>query len=131
MNWLKPIGAAGGPGVFGLIGVALGDIGASLPFLVLAALIGGYVALDRRNSRYVVTTQRVYKKSGILRRATSEARMSDIHPLSTDESWLEWAFGKGTVQIDSTGATGILSLPGTDDHEQFEATIRDQQQLSE
>ncbi|RRJ28149.1 PH domain-containing protein [Halocatena pleomorpha] len=128
VNWLKLIGIGAFFALFGVLGVLTGDIGMSIPFIGVAALVGGYVYLDRKNTRYVVTTERVYKKSGILRRTTNEARMSDIHSLSTDESWAEWVFGKGTVQIDSTGATGILSLPGTTSHEQVEDMIRTQQQ---
>lgn len=108
----------------GILNLQTGDVGASLPFIGIAAVIGGYVFLSRQTCRYVVTTERVYKKSGILRQTTSEARIGVIHSLTTDAGFFEKRLGKGTVQIDSTGATGILVLTGTTDRERFANTIR-------
>lgn len=131
LYWWKELVVTVCLGVFGVTGVIKGDVGASLPFVGVAALIGGYVHLARRHSRYVVTTERVYKKVGLVKRTTSEARIADIHTLSTDETILERLIGEGTVQIDSTGAAGLLSLTGTDNHEHFANVIRKQQQLVE
>lgn len=63
-------------GVCGLIGIGLGDVGASLPFVAGGVLIGGVVVLARGRSHYVVTTQRVYTSVGLLRQSTSEAGLS-------------------------------------------------------
>lgn len=70
----------------------------------------------------------MYTKVGLLRRSTSEARIADIHSLSTKETLLERLLGEGTVRIDSTGVSGLLSLTGTADHEHVANTIRQQQQ---
>lgn len=128
LNWLKAITAAICIGGYGLIGVSLGDIGASIPFVASGILIIDAVVLSRRRSRYVVTTNRVYTKVGLLRRTISEARIADIHSLSTEESLLERLAGEGTVRIDSTGISGLMTLTGTTDHEHFANTIRQQQQ---
>ncbi len=128
LTWWKPLLATAFLALIGIPGMLAGNLGESLPIVALAALIGGYVYMSRKNSRYVVTNERVYKKYGWIRRTTTEARIEDIHSLTTDETILGRLLNEGVVQIDSTGASGLVGLPGTRNHEQFANIIRDQQQ---
>jgi uncharacterized membrane protein YdbT with pleckstrin-like domain len=112
-------------GLFVLLG---GAIALALLLWFLAVLLGVYVYVHRLYSRYTVTTDRVHKQIGLLHQTTSEARIADIHSLSTEASLLERLCGLGTVQIDSTGAAGLLSLDNLPNHKQVANTIREQQQ---
>lgn len=112
-------------GLFGLLG---GAIGTSLLLWFLAILLAAYVHIHRLSNRYIVTTDRVHKQIGLFHQTTSEARIADIHSLSTEASFIERLCGLGTIQIDSTGATGLLLLDNLPNHKQVANTIREQQQ---
>lgn len=112
----------------GLLGLLGGAIGTSLLLWFFAILLAAYVHVHRLSNRYIITTDRVHKQIGLLHQTTSEARIADIHSLSTEASFIERLCGLGTVQIDSTGAAGLLSLDNLPNHKQVANTIREQQQ---
>ena len=101
-----------------------GNVGGFITYLILAGLVGGYIALAQKKSRYIVTTERVKKNIGLLRKSTGETRITDIKSLSTNQGILDRIFSTGTVQIDSTGAGGLLGINGVQDHEKLAQLVR-------
>lgn len=130
-NWPKAIALGSVFVLAALGGIAGGDVGSFFGSIVVAGLVFGYVYLARNKSRYIVTDQRVKKNVGLLRNTTGETRIPDIRSLTTDQGLIERFLGKGTVQIDSTGAGGTLGISGVSDHEELAHLIREQQQKHE
>lgn len=83
--------------------------------------------LARRNARYVVTTERVIQKTGILGTSTNEYRIEDIRQLQTGASWSEKLLGHGNIQF-STGAGGsLITFAGVPNYQGISNSIREQQ----
>jgi len=84
--------------------------------------------LARRKSRYIVTNQRVIKKTGFLSTSTTEYRIEDIRQLQTGSSFIEGLLGNGNVQF-STGAGGsVITFGGVPDYQSVANSIRAEQQ---
>lgn len=130
-NWPKSMVLGAIFALAALGAIAGGEVGGFFGSVVVAGLIFGYVYLSRKSSRYIVSTERVKKNVGLLRNSTGETRIKDIRSLSTSQGIIERLFGKGTVQIDSTGAGGTLWIRGVADHEELANVIREQQQALE
>lgn len=130
-NWPKSILLAAIFGLAALGAIAGGEVGGFFGTVIVIGLVLGYVHLARSRSRYIVTNQRIKKNVGLLKSTTGEARISDIRSLSTNQGFIERFMGKGSVQIDSTGAGGTLGITGVSDHEELAHLIREQQQKAD
>jgi len=86
-----------------LAGVAAGaDIG--VPVVVAALLILLLVGLVRRlGTHYMVTTDRLRIRHGILARRVQQTRLDRVQNVNTDQSLLERLLGIGTVDFDTAG----------------------------
>lgn len=111
-----------------LIGIALLSIptlGFGLVFLIIPWL-------KRKNSRYIITDNRVIQKSGILNSHSKDYRIEDIRQLQTGASWFEKMLGHGNIQFaSSAGATSLITFSGISDYQSVANTIRTQQQDSD
>lgn len=84
--------------------------------------------LARRQSRYIVTSQRVIKKTGLIGSSTEEYRIDDIQQLQTGSGWLESLMGKGNISF-STGAGGAqITFGGVPNYKAVANSIRSEQQ---
>jgi membrane protein YdbS with pleckstrin-like domain len=84
--------------------------------------------LARRQSRYIVTSERVIKKTGLIGSSTEEYRIDDIRQLQTGSGWLESLLGKGNISF-STGAGGTqITFGGVPDYKSVANSIRAEQQ---
>lgn len=103
-------------------------VGSVLLMFVLVGFLTILVPiLARRNSRYVVTTERVIHKTGILGTSTNEYRIEDIRQLQTGASWSEKLAGHGNIRF-STGAGGsLITFGGVPNYEGIANSIREQQ----
>lgn len=126
-NWPILMGLAGLFGLTSLSALAQLEIGNFIGSMLVVGLLVGYVYYARKRSRYIVTNQRVVKNVGLLRSSTGETRIKDIRSLATNQGLLERLFGKGSIQIDSTGADGRLSIKGVKDYEHLANVIRERQ----
>lgn len=125
-NWPLALGLAGLFGLSSLSALAQFDT-AFFGSVMVTGLILGYVHYARKQSRYVVTNQRVIKNVGLIRNSSGETRIKDIRGLSTKQGLLERLFGKGSVMIDSTAAGGRLGIEGVKDYEHLANVIRERQ----
>lgn len=101
---------SGGPELWGyagsiLVGVLLLPVfGAGLPIL-----LGVYLTVSRME--YVISTQSVYKRTGVLSRTVTEIGLDKIQDTSYGQSLTGRKFGFGTVEISTAGSSGVeLSL---------------------
>lgn len=83
--------------------------------------------LARRNARYVVTTERVIQKSGILSTSTNEYRIEDIRQLQTGAAWGEKLRGNGNIQFSAGSGGSLITFDGGPDYQNIANTIREQQ----
>jgi uncharacterized membrane protein YdbT with pleckstrin-like domain len=86
------IGAlASGTGIAVLAGVVV------LGIVVLVGLV------KRKATRYVITTERLHIRRGILSKATQETRVQRVQNVNTEQSLFERILQVGTVDFDTAG----------------------------
>lgn len=105
-------------------------IGVVTSIMLIGLVILAYVWLARKNSRYVVTNQRILEVSGILGSSTTEYRISDIRQLQTGASWAEKVIGHGNLQF-STGSATTITFHGIPNYQEVANTIRELQREAE
>lgn len=92
-------------------------LGFGLVFLV-------YPFLARRSERYIITTDRVIHRSGLMSTTTNEYRIADIRGIQTGQSLMEKVFGSGNIKF--TAAGGTITFSGVPDAQQAANSIRRQ-----
>src|SRR5215211_6921895 len=100
---------------FYAVGVALVGVAAAIGALVsgvgLAILAGAVVLglvllvgfVKRMSTRYVITTERLHIRKGILRKATQETRVQRVQNVNTEQSVVDRLLRVGTVEFDTAG----------------------------
>jgi uncharacterized membrane protein YdbT with pleckstrin-like domain len=78
------------------VGVAVGAA------LVALVLIVGFV--KRMATRYMVSTQRLYIRRGILSKRVQQTRIDRVQNVNTDQSLVERILRVGTVDFDTAGS---------------------------
>ena len=69
--------------------------------LALVVLVG---FVKRMATRYVITTERLHIRRGILSKATQETRIQRVQNVNTDQSFFERIMQVGTVDFDTAGS---------------------------
>jgi uncharacterized membrane protein YdbT with pleckstrin-like domain len=102
--------------VFYLVGIVAVAVVAAIAWLVQGAglgALGGAVALAvllgagllrRVSTRYVITTQRLHIRRGILARRVQQTRIDRVQNVNTTQSLLERMVRVGTVDFDTAGS---------------------------
>jgi uncharacterized membrane protein YdbT with pleckstrin-like domain len=100
---------------FYVIGVAVAAAAAAIGALASGAAIAvlaGVVVLalvllvgfvKRMATRYVITTERLHIRRGILAKATQETRIQRVQNVNTEQSFFERVVQVGTVDFDTAG----------------------------
>lgn len=113
-----PTGIFGGVGIFGLVmmsyGGALSDPGMAVFLMGSTIAVFGVIAttsnfLDRFGRRYLITTEDVYDKRGILSRNVRNVPLGDVQKTDLHQSWFGRKRSYGTVRI-GTAATGSSEI---------------------
>ena len=90
-----------------VIGIAVGVLAGPTPgvVVVLGALAAVFVVglVKRIDTRYVVTTQRLRIRRGILSRHIQQTRLDRVQNVNTSQTLLERLLGVGTVDFDTAG----------------------------
>lgn len=68
-------------------------------------LVGAY--LSHRNTHYVVTSDALYKKTGVLSRNVQRIEFDKVQDTSYRQSFLGAKFGYGTVDVSTAGGGGV------------------------
>jgi uncharacterized membrane protein YdbT with pleckstrin-like domain len=96
-----------GVGAAVILGVVVGLLGGSLIGSVVAVagialvLLGGF--LKRVATHYVVTTQRLRIRRGILNRRVQQTRIDRVQNVNTDQRLVDRILRVGTVDFDTAG----------------------------
>ena len=98
--------------VVGVIILAIVAAVGALASGVVVAIAGGAVVLallllvgfvKRMATRYVITTERLHIRRGILAKATQETRIQRVQNVNTQQSLFERMLQVGTVDFDTAG----------------------------
>jgi uncharacterized membrane protein YdbT with pleckstrin-like domain len=99
--------------VWGLVLVAAAvGIGLLVSGAALAVLLGAVVLvlvvlvglIKRTATRYVITTERLHIRRGILAKKTQETRIQRVQNVNTEQSLLQRVLRVGTVDFDTAGS---------------------------
>lgn len=122
--WWKHLLVAG---VFALFGLSSGSADGIVSALLIGGVLVGYVYLARIQSRYIVTSERVKGKVGLISKKSREYRISDVESVSTEMSIMERLLSLGNIRF-RTAANDSMSWGGVPDHEQVARQIRERRQ---
>ena len=86
--------------IAGLVsGAALG-VAAAVVVLALVILVG---LVKRKATRYVITSERLHIRHGILSKKTQETRVQRVQNVNTEQSFFQRIMQVGTVDFDTAG----------------------------
>ncbi|WP_313694829.1 PH domain-containing protein [Halorarum halobium] len=83
-----------------VVGVPLSVVVVGIPIIVSAYL-------SRENTEYVLTTDALYKKRGILSRDVKRIGFEKVQDTSYSQGFFGTQFGYGTVEISTAGGSGV------------------------
>ncbi|WP_148413432.1 PH domain-containing protein [Haloferax sp. KTX1] len=83
-----------------IVGVPL-----SLVLIGIPLLVGSY--LSHTNTNYVVTSDALYRKTGVLSRSVQRIEFDKVQDTSYSQTFLGAQFGYGSVNISTAGGSGI------------------------
>jgi len=98
------------------IGVSIIDLPSVIPIetevlgvgvIVLGVLLLAATYLQRRSTRFAVTSAEVYHKRGIIARNIDELRLEQIQNTSCNQSILQRLLSYGDVELDTAGGSSI------------------------
>lgn len=82
-------------------------IGVPLSLVLIGLAIIGAAYLYRENTRYVVTTDALYRKSGVLSRDVQRIDFEKVQNTSYSQGFFGARFGYGNVDISTAGGSGV------------------------
>ena len=98
-----------------------------LVLVPIGALVGAWAYLKRWSTRYVFTTNAIYKKTGILSRTVTRVRLDRVQNTAFDQSLVERALSYGDIAIYTAGSGGRdLSLRDVPDPKRVNALVTTQ-----
>jgi uncharacterized membrane protein YdbT with pleckstrin-like domain len=99
------IGGIGGALVLALIvWLAVGTFGAVVAFVVLTALVILAGLVKRTATDYMVSTQRLYIRRGILAKKIQQTRIDRVQNVNTEQRFRDRLLRVGTVDFDTAGS---------------------------
>lgn len=98
----------------------------TLRLLIGISTFGIVPFLFTYSNRYIVSNERVIKKTGILSTNTEEYRLDDIQQLTTGQRLVEKLLGVGNIQFKTAATGSSIKFYGMDDHDNVANTIRNQ-----
>jgi len=82
-------------------------VGVPLSIILVGLLIIGSAYLYRENTRYVVTTDALYRKSGVLSRDVQRIDFGKVQNTSYSQGFFGTRFGYGNVDVSTAGGSGV------------------------
>jgi uncharacterized membrane protein YdbT with pleckstrin-like domain len=96
-------GVAGAVGIAVVVALIASAIAGLLAAVVLVAAVLGFGLFKRIATSYLVTTQRLYIRSGMLSRRVQQTRIDRVQNVNTEQSLRERMLRVGTVDFDTAG----------------------------
>lgn len=82
-------------------------VGIPLSVVLIGLFIIGGAYFHRENTRYVVTTEALYKKTGIISRDVQRIDFGKVQNTSYSQGFFGAQFGYGTVEVSTAGGSGV------------------------
>jgi uncharacterized membrane protein YdbT with pleckstrin-like domain len=96
-------GVAGAAVIALIVWLAVGWFAALLVFTALVALVVVFGMVKRTATDYMVSTQRLYIRRGILSKKVQQTRIDRVQNVNTEQSLRERLLRVGTVDFDTAG----------------------------
>jgi membrane protein YdbS with pleckstrin-like domain len=112
-----------------VFGVGLAALDGSAPWWVLAGAVVLWLALAARAvltyvfTNYVLTTERIIVRSGMIARTGTEIPLENINNVLFSQSVIERLLGYGDVLLESAGTQGQSRLKDIGDPEEFQSQV--------
>jgi uncharacterized membrane protein YdbT with pleckstrin-like domain len=112
-----------------VFGVGLAALDGTAPWWVLAGAVVLWVALAARAvltyvfTNYVLTTERIVVRSGMIARTGTEIPLENINNVLFSQSFVERLLGYGDVLLESAGSQGQSRLKDIGDPEEFQSQV--------
>jgi len=102
-----------------IVGVPLSFVLVGIPLLV-----GSY--LSHTNTNYVVTSDALYRKTGVLSRSVQRIEFDKVQDTSYSQTFLGAQFGYGSVNISTAGGSGIeMSFQNVADPQSLQTLVNE------
>ncbi|EMA07140.1 PH domain-containing protein [Haloferax denitrificans] len=102
-----------------IVGVPLSFVLVGIPLLV-----GSY--LSHKNTNYVVTSDALYRKTGVLSRSVQRIEFDKVQDTSYSQTFLGAQFGYGSVNISTAGGSGIeMSFQNVADPQSLQTLVNE------
>ncbi|MTV27150.1 PH domain-containing protein [Nitriliruptoraceae bacterium ZYF776] len=121
LGWAMLAAALGGIGVAALDGTA--RTVSVVAAVVLWVLLAGRSLLDYWFTNYVLTTERIIVRTGMIARSGTEIPLENINNVLFNQTVLERLLGFGDVLLESAGAQGQSRLEDIPDPELFQSQV--------
>jgi uncharacterized membrane protein YdbT with pleckstrin-like domain len=82
-------------------------VGVPLSLVLVGLFVIAAAYLHRENTRYVVTTHALYRKTGTLSRDVQRIDFGKVQNTSYSQSFFGSRFGYGTVDVSTAGGSGV------------------------
>ncbi|KAB1188669.1 MULTISPECIES: PH domain-containing protein [Haloferax] len=93
------------PHPYSLVSVLIIGIPLSFFLIGIPILVGGYLSF--KNTNYVVTSDALYRKTGVLSRNVQRIEFDKVQDTSYSQTFFGAQFGYGSVNISTAGGSGI------------------------
>ncbi|MFC4544496.1 PH domain-containing protein [Halosolutus amylolyticus] len=115
---------ASGPDRRTLVPAFVVGIPLSIVLIGIVIIAGEYLRVT--NTHYVVTTQALYKKTGVVSRDVKRIEHGKVQDISYSQSAVGNYFGYGTVEVSTAGGSGVeLSFKSVPDPRAVQGRISD------
>lgn len=120
--------AAFRPGLFGPLSELVASLGLLPLVLVALALVRVALAVARWWAvEYLVTTEELYRKRGLVSRSVKNLRLGQIQNTGFTQSATQRVFGYGTVYVSTAGSGGTeLAFANVSDPERINGVVTEQ-----
>jgi uncharacterized membrane protein YdbT with pleckstrin-like domain len=82
-------------------------VGVPLSILLVGVFIIAAAYFQRENTEYVVTTDALYRKSGILSRSVQRVDFEKVQNTSYSQGFFGQQFGYGNIEVSTAGGAGV------------------------
>lgn len=113
---------AGNPHPMSIVPALIFGIPLAILLVGIVVIVGAY--LWRENTYYVVTTDGVYKKTGIFSRSVTEIEYEKIQNTAYSASAMGRWLGYGTVEISTAGGSGVeMRIQGVENPQEVQQRL--------
>jgi uncharacterized membrane protein YdbT with pleckstrin-like domain len=97
-------GVAGALAIGVIVGLLTSFVAGLLAAAVLVAAVLGFGLFKRTSTTYLVSTQRLYIRRGLLSKRVQQTRIDRVQNVNTEQSLRERVLRVGTVDFDTAGS---------------------------